>query len=743
MELDLTLAAFGIARSRLNVLNAIACTPPWGKKSEENMRLAAKACRPLFLGQLTTHTPAIPSITMGKWAFWAASQQEKAIGRARGFVRSTELSTTTIATWHPTFALFRNPWEAGAFDADVKRFGRAIAGKLRPNGKVVLNPSVRTLEALLKEPYLATDIETAPENKAEGWTGKDPTRAKLKIIGFGTEDKAWVLVWSKLSYDKKDMVRRILASTKTVKVLQNGYWFDIRVLRRYGMTVNNVMDVRLMRRAISTTAELSLRHMVSLFDDSDPWKEKSDDDEEDKAQYEGRLRDIAIYNGKDCFKTARVYQALLKEERWKEERVQRLHDIHVKLDKIVAEMHDVGVQVHKRNRNFMIHCLDQEYDEKEKIFLQTVDSPNIKCNPNDMRALIYERHRKKGLPCFGLPDPYDPRAYTDETLETIKVDKSALLTLIASGEAPEKLVPIIDAYWQAEETWKQRSFLVSEKVEHAIGKDGRLRPSFNSCGTDTMRFSCRDPNIMQWDQTVRAMLCAAPGKRLVHMDKSQLELRVMAIITGDEELQRRLDTGDVYSEDAKDWFGLPRDMDVKKLKKAARHQSKIIHLATQYRAGLMAIYAQALAQDRSITFMTVRGLVNGFQRTYPRTIQWWDEEHNRVLRDTYSEGRLLQGRRYYPRKPPVTETANWPIQRTASEMMNLELIELHGRLKREIPSAKIVIQLHDAFDVECWEKDVEQVQQIMTEVSDREYTIEGRTRRFPVEIKVGEDWSEV
>ncbi|HEX2617652.1 MAG TPA: DNA polymerase, partial [Flavobacteriales bacterium] len=96
-----------------------------------------------------------------------------------------------------------------------------------------------------------------------------------------------------------------------------------------------------------------------------------------------------------------------------------------------------------------------------------------------------------------------------------------------------------------------------------------------------------------------------------------------------------------------------------------------------------------------------------------------------------------------PELPPITEVANYPIQRTAGEMMNLEIIELDKRLTREVPDAKLVVQLHDAFDVECDEDDVDKVVAIYKEVCHREYTIEGRTRLFPVEIKTSRDWSDL
>lgn len=79
----------------------------------------------------------------------------------------------------------------------------------------------------------------------------------------------------------------------------------------------------------------------------------------------------------------------------------------------------------------------------------------------------------------------------------ISVDQAHLMQIATNPQTPPKLVEIINLYWQAAACQKARStFVTSELVEHAIGKDGRLRPGWNSCGTDTGRISCSEPNVM-------------------------------------------------------------------------------------------------------------------------------------------------------------------------------------------------------------------------------------------------------
>jgi DNA polymerase-1 len=386
--------------------------------------------------------------------------------------------------------------------------------------------------------------------------------------------------------------------------------------------------------------------------------------------------------------------------------------------------------------------LEVEYDEKAAKLEQLVAIPKFKTSPDMLRALIFKRHETKEIHRFSLEDPLDSALWSSE--DTISVDKGALLTLFVDPATPPDLKEIIGLYWDAEHVWKQRStFVASDLVNHAIGRDGRLRPGWNALGTDTMRWSCSEPNVMNVVQWLRCIYGAKPGCVLVHADKSQAELRMMEAISGDPELKRRLDTGDVYTEDAKDWFGLPKHFTKKEVKPDARKAAKILHLGSQYGAGLATVYKQALVQDRTTKWATAANLFKCFYASYAATVTWWGEELERVRKTGYSEGRILGGRRYYPRDPPPTETNNYPCQRTVGEMMNLETVAVHRRLKSDVPSARLVIQLHDAVDVEVPERHAGKVERILTEEMDTEYTIEGRTRRFPIEIKQGRHWDEV
>ena len=645
-----------------------------------------------------------------------------------------------IHALHPNTAFFGLPREGGTFVEDVKRWGRMIRGELGPdlmNAKA--NGTAEDFEKLrrrgLEGVPLAVDIETGAANSDEPWTGLDPTRARLKTIAIGTTKWGVSVCWADAPATVQETIRRILACEGILKVFHNGPWFDLRVLRRYKLPVRRWEDSRDLRRALSSTSKLSLRYLGSLYCDISNWKdeEKAEDDAsaDEKFWASDDMEKLQVYNAKDTIVTARVWDRL-RTDAGSDERVNTLYQTHKKLSLIAANMHTRGVYVNKPWRNFMGHCVTQSIEEKKEALRALVGQEDFPCTDHSMRALIYKRHEKDGIKCFGLPDPYDKKMYTNEFLETISVDEGSLLQLMVGGACPPELMPIIEAYWNLQGEKKRLGYIQSDLIDKAIGPDGCLRAGWNSCGTDTGRFSCSAPNVMNIEQLLRHMLAPKPGYAIVHADKRQLEIRVMQAVAADMMLLDAINSGDLYSAEARTYFNIPAGG---KVKKDARQSAKIIRLGRQYGAGVKTVYAQALRMDRTFTLSRTQLLVAAFDKRYYRTVQYWHEEMERVLACGYSESRLMGRRRTYPRPPELSETVNYPIQATAADMMNLELIALDERLRADCPSAHIIIQLHDAIDVECPEEDVPLVERIIDEVMDREWTICGVTRMFGIERK--------
>lgn len=478
--------------------------------------------------------------------------------------------------------------------------------------------------------------------------------------------------------------------------------------------------------------------------------------------------ELSRYNALDCITTARAYTQILHEDEWERNPYsKRLYEIHTQLSKIAAKMYRRGFWVNESERQRLDSELSALHLSRVKPFLEAVPDKSFKCTPDSMRALIFERHATEGAFSFKLPDPPHgkdgKKFWTNDEQTAIKVNKEHLLHLYVHPSTPENLRQIIKLYWEAYSPVKARqTFVSSSKVLEAIGRDGFLRAGWNSCGTETMRWSCRAPNLMNLSEqkdgdslggalpNMRAMYGARPGMVLVHADYSQQELRVMQAVSGDLALKAALETGDVYSFDALNWFGgqLPAGTTTTQIKekyKTMRKACKVTHLAFQYGAGVDAMFLQALMQDQSSTYTRTQVLRSAAHATYAQTVKYWEDELKQVRIQGYSEGRILGGRRYYPDDPPITETANYPIQRTAGELTALAMIEVDRALEKYCPGAGLVTILHDALDTECFPQQVDTVKKIYEDYMPGPFTIMGNYNTdkftFPIDIKIGTSWA--
>jgi DNA polymerase I-like protein with 3'-5' exonuclease and polymerase domains len=684
----------------------------------------------------------------------------------RGFIRQKfELNgaqTPLILTWHPTYAFFRNPYEWGAFRIDVDRFARLLRGEIPHLGarwritEVTAGHVKKLHEWALADPerFVTLDIESMPASyDKDGYTGKDALQCELDLVGLGNLTGGMSIDWRRSSKSVRLAAKKLLADRRVLKVWQNGPWFDERVLLRYGLVVNNAEDTRDARRSVSATSQVNLAYMTSLYTDAPPWKKGEGDDAKGLVFTKNR-RKKKRYNADDCFFTAHVWKGITSEPEWNDPRVQRIYEVQKEKSRIAAEMHSNGLFVDEQQRAWMAWALQQAFEEHLARLRALTGIPDFGCNPDHMRALIFQKHAVGRLERFGrffLPDPVNPEMYSDpKEMDTISVDEDTLILLLLDPSTPKELHAIINAYWDAYSVRKQRStFVTSELIDKAIGPDGFLRAGWNSCGTDTYRLSCSEPNLLNIEMLLRSMYVPEKGHIFVGGDWSQIELRIRADVMHDRMLANDLAAGDVYTENAKDWFSLPAHLKRCKceggscvlpdqhVKPDARQSCKIIHLAKQYAAGDRTVHRQAMKQKRDMKFALTKALSSGFNKRYSDTVKFWHEEHKRVCEQGYSESRILNRRRVYPAMPSLNETANYPIQTTAADVADLVLIELDRQLKKHVPSAKIVLQQYDANYVSCPERHGGEVSRIMQDCMQMPVVLEGQTKTYPAAMKKG------
>lgn len=278
---------------------------------------------------------------------------------------------------------------------------------------------------------------------------------------------------------------------------------------------------------------------------------------------------------------------------------------------------------------------------------------------------------------------------------------------------------------------------VEQIREHT--REGRLYPDWQPIGAATGRASCRNPNLMAQPKAAgfRRAFVARDGHVLVTADYSQIELRIMAALSGDPEMTRAFIDGlDLHRLTASRIFGIAEEEVTEKQRKIGKQ----VNFGTLYGMGPRRLVAELAAQGIRISLEDAQAALDGWRRTFSVAAALIREWGEKALRDGYVETALGR-RRNFAEPSDGSEAAavarrggNLPIQGTAADIMKLAMGELAG--------TGLVLQVHDELVVEVPEEDAEEAAWRIQETMRR--CAEAVLGGFPVQVDVavGATWAE-
>ena len=305
-------------------------------------------------------------------------------------------------------------------------------------------------------------------------------------------------------------------------------------------------------------------------------------------------------------------------------------------------------------------------------------------------------------------------------LPAVKKTKTGWST---SAEVLEKLRgqhPIIEAILEYRQTAKLNSTYV-EGLTKVIAPDGRIHTSFQNTVTATGRLSSTEPNLQnipvrtELGAKLRNMFVAGPGNVLVDADYSQIELRLLAHIAGDEKMIAAFQSGaDIHTATAAQVFGVkPEDVTHE-----MRRRAKAVNFGIVY-----GISDFSLSQDIGVTRKEAKEYMQRYFETYSGVHAYMVDIVEQAKKDGYVST-LMGRRRWLPelkssnfnlRSFGERVALNMPIQGTAADLMKLAMIRVDRRLKKEKLAAKLILQVHDELIVECPEEEQECVIHLLSE----------------------------
>ena len=276
-----------------------------------------------------------------------------------------------------------------------------------------------------------------------------------------------------------------------------------------------------------------------------------------------------------------------------------------------------------------------------------------------------------------------------------------------------------------------------------IEPDGRIRSRLNQTETRTGRISSLEPNLQNIPvrrpegREIRRFFTAGEGNVLVDADYSQIELRVLAAIADDETMKAAFNNGDdIHAITASQVFGLPLNLVTPLL----RSRAKAVNFGIVYGIG-----AFSLAKDIGVTRKEADAYIKGYLSHYSGIDRYMRDVVQKARESGYAET-IFHRRRYLPELTASNKmlqafgervARNMPVQGTAADIIKLAMVRVNARLKRELPGARLLMQVHDELIVECPGSQAEKAAALLRE------EMEGAVRlsvRLLCDVHCGKTW---
>lgn len=412
------------------------------------------------------------------------------------------------------------------------------------------------------------------------------------------------------------------------------------------------------------------------------------------------------------------------EEKLKETEMDGLfYHVEMPLVEVLGSMEYIGMKVDKDQLNELKEKFTTIINELENEIFELAGEPFNINSPKQLGVVLFEK--------LGLP--------------VIKKTKTGYST---NAEVLEKLRDkheIIDKITEYRQIVKLNSTYVEGLLKIINPKTGRIHSSFNQTITTTGRISSTEPNMQnipvktEMGRDIRKVFVADENCKLVDADYSQVELRVLAHMSGDENMIDAFKHGeDIHSKTASQIF----DVDIKDVTSKQRIEAKAINFGI--------IYGKTdfgLSQDLNIPVATAKAYIDSYFNKYPKIKEFMDEAVESATETGYATT-ILNRRRYIPeikasnfivRNQGKRFAMNAPIQGSAADIIKVAMVNVYNKLKENNMKSRLILQVHDELIVEAVDEELEMAEKIVREEMENAQSMDVK---LDVDLNTGDSWYE-
>lgn len=551
----------------------------------------------------------------------------------------------------------------------------------------------------------------------------DIVQADILGIAIALEDKSvYIIPFDLASSDGRGIVEEIFEDKRIIKYGHN-LKESMILLRRYDLWLNNYFDIMIASCLIkSSTLKHNLENLAAFYLNRGT------------ATYRHYLEETKNVNSIEseevknyiCQEVSLIVEAKnILVNKLKEESMEEVfYKIELPLIRVLSDMEHTGVKIDTLFLQEFSNILKNKLkDISNNIYAISQGEFNI----NSSKQLSYILFEKLKLP-------------VQRKIKTgYSTDEKVLIELSHYHELPSLILK-----------HRELSKLLSTYIEalpKLVNKEtGRLHTSYNQIGTLTGRLSSSNPNLQnipirtELGRKVRYAFISQKGKMFISADYSQIELRILAHISQDENLIRAFKQDkDIHQQTAANIFNVP----LEKVAKDMRRYAKVINFGIIY-----GMNAFGLSKELNITPAKAQSYIEAYFDKYPKIKRYMDEVIDKASKEGFVK--TLWGRkRFLPeinsphkqiREQAIRMGINAPIQGSAADLMKLAMINLHQEIDNNNLKSKMLLQIHDELILEVPEEEISFMENKVKEVMENVTTL---SVPLKVNVKVGNNGYEV
>ncbi|WP_336718374.1 DNA polymerase I [Chryseobacterium mucoviscidosis] len=575
---------------------------------------------------------------------------------------------------------------------------------------------------LLKQKVVCFDTETTSLNELEA-----------ELVGMSFSYKKGLAYYVPLSEDQGEVLqtleifRPFFEKEDLVKVAHN-LKFDYKILKRYNITVKGAMfDTMIAHYLLNPDGRHGMDYLSEVYLNYKPVSIETIIGKKGKKQ--GSFRDADLrtqtdYAAEDADVTFQLYE-LFAPQLKKENLEDLFFSIEMPLMEVLAKMELEGISLDEKW--LAQESIDLENDLRQlesKIFEISGEEFNMN-SPKQLGEILFEKMQ------------LDPKAKKTKTGQ-YATSEDVLQKLSSKHE-------IIKHILEYRTYQKLKSTYVDALPSQIEKTDNRVHTNFSQTTAATGRLASVNPNLQNIPirtlrgQQIRGAFVSAEGKKIISADYSQIELRLIAEISGEDNMIKAFQNGeDIHASTAAKLFNIP----LEEVSKTQRSQAKSVNFGIIYGQG-----AFALAEQTGLSRTEAKQMIEAYFETYPKLKEYMAEQVRKAREVGYVETLLgrkrhlkdINSNNFVVRGHAERNAVNAPVQGSAADVVKMAMIKIQKELEKEKLQTKMLLQVHDELIFEAPIDEVEVAKNIIK--MEMENAVETQVPLL-VEVGVGNNWLE-